>query len=124
MVSLTLMARLLEALRPGARLVLVGDPDQLASVEAGAVLKDLVDGLGPASPAVARLSTSHRFGGAITELAAATNAGDADTAVSVLEAGGEVARIENPRPSTLPAALRLMAAADAGDRPAALAGAG
>ena len=42
MVSLTLMARLLEALRPSARLVLVGDPDQLASVEAGAVLGDLV----------------------------------------------------------------------------------
>ncbi len=43
MVSLTLMARLLEALRPGTRLILVGDPDQLASVEAGAVLADLVD---------------------------------------------------------------------------------
>ena len=43
MVSLTLMARLIEALPPGARLVLVGDPDQLASVEAGAVLGDLVD---------------------------------------------------------------------------------
>nr|WP_225755763.1 exodeoxyribonuclease V subunit alpha [Actinotalea sp. Marseille-Q4924] len=42
MVSLPLMARLLEALRPQARLVLVGDPDQLASVEAGAVLGDLV----------------------------------------------------------------------------------
>ncbi|HET8616229.1 MAG TPA: exodeoxyribonuclease V subunit alpha [Actinomycetales bacterium] len=42
MVSLPLMARLLEALRPQARLLLVGDPDQLASVEAGAVLGDLV----------------------------------------------------------------------------------
>jgi len=42
MVSLTMFARLLEALRPAARLVLVGDPDQLASVEAGAVLADLV----------------------------------------------------------------------------------
>ncbi|MFE6968665.1 exodeoxyribonuclease V subunit alpha [Isoptericola sp. NPDC057653] len=42
MVPLSLMARLLEALRPDARLVLVGDPDQLASVEAGAVLGDLV----------------------------------------------------------------------------------
>ena len=42
MVSLTLMARLLEALRPDARLVLVGDPRQLASVEAGAVLDDIV----------------------------------------------------------------------------------
>jgi exodeoxyribonuclease V alpha subunit len=43
MVSLTLMARLLEALRPSTRLVMVGDPDQLASVEAGAVLGDLID---------------------------------------------------------------------------------
>lgn len=42
MVSLTLMSRLVEAVRPDARLVLVGDPDQLASVEAGAVLDDLV----------------------------------------------------------------------------------
>ena len=56
MVALPLMARLLEALRPDARLVLVGDPDQLASVEAGAVLGDLVHRaplLGPpAAPAV------------------------------------------------------------------------
>jgi exodeoxyribonuclease V alpha subunit len=43
MLSLTLMARLLEALAPSTRLILVGDPDQLASVEAGAVLGDLVD---------------------------------------------------------------------------------
>ncbi|MDQ6657684.1 MAG: AAA family ATPase [Actinomycetota bacterium] len=42
MVSLTMMARLMEAVRPQARLVLVGDPDQLASVEAGAVLGDIV----------------------------------------------------------------------------------
>jgi exodeoxyribonuclease V alpha subunit len=42
MLSLTMFARLLDALRPAARLVLVGDPDQLASVEAGAVLADLV----------------------------------------------------------------------------------
>ncbi|MCB0926087.1 MAG: AAA family ATPase, partial [Mycobacterium sp.] len=34
MVSLTMMARLLEAVRPESRLILVGDPDQLASVEA------------------------------------------------------------------------------------------
>jgi exodeoxyribonuclease V alpha subunit len=45
MVSLWLMARLLEAVRPEARLVLVGDPGQLASIEAGAVLADIV---GPA----------------------------------------------------------------------------
>ena len=49
MVSVTLMARLLEAVAPATRLVLVGDPDQLASVEAGAVLGDLVerDDVGP-----------------------------------------------------------------------------
>ncbi len=45
MVSLTMMSRLLEAVRPDTRLILVGDPDQLASVEAGAVLADLVEGL-------------------------------------------------------------------------------
>ena len=43
MVSLSLMARLIEALRSDARLVLVGDPGQLASIEAGAVLGDIVD---------------------------------------------------------------------------------
>ncbi|MGN5239065.1 exodeoxyribonuclease V subunit alpha [Rhodococcus sp. SJ-3] len=42
MVSLTMMCRLLEAVRPDTRLVLVGDPDQLASVDAGAVLADLI----------------------------------------------------------------------------------
>lgn len=42
MVSLTMMCRLLEAVRPESRLILVGDPDQLTSVDAGAVLADLV----------------------------------------------------------------------------------
>src|SRR5581483_9017056 len=46
MVSLSQMAKLVEAVRPDARLVLVGDPQQLASVEAGAVLGDIV---GPAA---------------------------------------------------------------------------
>lgn len=42
MVSLTMMCRLLEAVRAETRLILVGDPDQLTSVDAGAVLADLV----------------------------------------------------------------------------------
>ncbi len=42
MVSLTMMCRLLEAVRSDTRLILVGDPDQLTSVDAGAVLSDLV----------------------------------------------------------------------------------
>ncbi|WP_413113730.1 exodeoxyribonuclease V subunit alpha [Thaumasiovibrio sp. DFM-14] len=41
MVDLSMMARLLEALPPHARLVLLGDKDQLASVEAGSVLGDI-----------------------------------------------------------------------------------
>ena len=56
MVDLPLMSKLVEALRPGARLVLVGDPDQLASVEAGAVLADIV---GPAGDAL-RMTEEHR----------------------------------------------------------------
>ncbi|CAN5330188.1 exodeoxyribonuclease V subunit alpha [soil metagenome] len=45
MVSLALMSKLLDAVRPEARVVLLGDPEQLTSVEAGAVLGDIV---GPA----------------------------------------------------------------------------
>ncbi len=41
MIDLEMMANLLDALPPNARLVLLGDKDQLASVEAGAVLGDL-----------------------------------------------------------------------------------
>ena len=108
MVSLTMMARLLEAVRPSARLVLVGDPDQLSSVEAGAVLADiarapgrpdanlgreLVDlGLvaaGEPAPVhgVVQLTHTWRFGGAIDTLARAIRASDADAAVAVLRSG-------------------------------------
>lgn len=41
MIHLEMMAALLRALPPGAKLILLGDKDQLASVEAGAVLGDL-----------------------------------------------------------------------------------
>jgi exodeoxyribonuclease V alpha subunit len=42
MVDVAMMARLLEATPPGCRLILLGDKDQLPSVEAGAVLADLM----------------------------------------------------------------------------------
>ncbi|MBR3560130.1 MAG: ATP-dependent RecD-like DNA helicase [Oscillospiraceae bacterium] len=42
MVDLALMRAFLAALRPGCRLVLVGDPDQLPSVGAGNVFSDLI----------------------------------------------------------------------------------
>lgn len=41
MIDLEMMAATLDALPPGARLILLGDKDQLSSVEAGAVLGDL-----------------------------------------------------------------------------------
>ncbi|WP_407331231.1 exodeoxyribonuclease V subunit alpha [Enterovibrio sp. 27052020O] len=44
MVDLPLMARLLSALPDHARVILLGDRDQLSSVEAGAVLGDICDG--------------------------------------------------------------------------------
>ncbi|BBX98259.1 exodeoxyribonuclease V subunit alpha [Mycobacterium lacus] len=90
MVSLTLMARLLEAVRPGARLILVGDADQLASVEAGAVLADLVDGLSVRDDVrVATLRTSHRFGESIGALATAIRIGDPGSVLALLRSGNE-----------------------------------
>ena len=128
MVSLTLMARLLEAVRPDSRLLLVGDPDQLASVEAGAVLADLVDGLGGRADArVAALTTSHRFGESIGALASAIKNGDADEAVDLLRAGGDhVVWVDaedvtdDLRKVLVPHALRLREAAILGDAKAAL----
>ncbi|MBI5340675.1 MAG: exodeoxyribonuclease V subunit alpha [Mycolicibacterium rufum] len=127
MVSLTLMARLLEAVRTDSRLILVGDPDQLASVEAGAVLADLVDGLGARTGVrIAALQTSHRFGASIGTLASAIRDGDADRAVEVLRDGGEHIEwlaVDDPgerlRPVLLPHALRLREAAILGDARAA-----
>ncbi len=46
MVDLSLMAKLLSALKSGARLILLGDMFQLASVEAGNVLGDICDAFG------------------------------------------------------------------------------
>ena len=43
MVDITLMNALLKALRPGARLIMAGDSDQLPSVGPGNVLKDIID---------------------------------------------------------------------------------
>ena len=43
MVGNGLMCSLLKAIKPGARLIIIGDADQLPSVEAGNVLRDLID---------------------------------------------------------------------------------
>lgn len=76
MASLPLMAKLTDALPEGARLVLIGDRDQLASVDAGAVLSDICgpesagtsaeappqSASAPIGDAIVRLTRSHRFG--------------------------------------------------------------
>jgi len=129
MVSLTMMARVLEAVRPEARLVLVGDPDQLSSVDAGAVLTDLVRGYRdrPDNP-VAALTTTFRYGAEIGALAEALRLGDADAAIAVLGAGHEAVEwvtSSDPaaaiRATVLPHALALRDAAVAGDADRALA---
>lgn len=129
MVSLTMMARLLEAVRPDARLILVGDADQLTSVEAGAVLADLVDGLSArADVRVATLQTSHRFGEVIGKLADAVRLGDADGVLTLLRSGDEhLEFVEAADPTTrlraivVPHALRLREAAILGATDVALA---
>jgi len=89
MVSLSLMARLAEAVRTDARLILVGDPGQLASIEAGVVLADIV---GTGSRAgILVLERVFRYGGGIARLADAVRRGDGDAAVAALgAAAGEI----------------------------------
>lgn len=94
MVDLELMDRLLRACRPTARLVLLGDADQLPSVEAGAVLRDLVpedEGPGddPRRAAVVRLRQSYRMdpsdpaGRAILLAAQAIQRGEVEAASAI-----------------------------------------
>lgn len=79
MLDLALAERLVAALGPDARLVLLGDPDQLPSVDPGAVLADLVASGGRVP--IARLSVGHRTdardpgGAAVRAVAAAMRAG-------------------------------------------------
>ncbi len=119
MISLSLMARLVEAVRPDARLILVGDPGQLTSIEAGVVLGDIVgpassqlrisaagrerlaQATGDAIPAVDPpsgvtmgdgiivLDRVYRYGSGIASFADAIRTGDADAAIDVLQARRE-----------------------------------
>ncbi|MGH6609276.1 MAG: exodeoxyribonuclease V subunit alpha, partial [Burkholderiaceae bacterium] len=114
MVDLSLMAKLAEAVRENARLILLGDRYQLASVEAGSVLSELCQAAGvnafsaehiaaggtlladiaPAAPSllgdhVVTLQTSHRFNAesGIGQLAAAINNGEAERTIALLRTG-------------------------------------
>jgi exodeoxyribonuclease V alpha subunit len=61
MIDLVLMERLLRSLPREARLILLGDDHQLPSVEAGAVLRDLIAGHAPLGPRAVRLTESYRM---------------------------------------------------------------
>ncbi|MDR1079252.1 MAG: exodeoxyribonuclease V subunit alpha [Propionibacteriaceae bacterium] len=89
MLSLRHMRLLLQAVPPTARVVLVGDPDQLASVEAGAVLADIVaaaEQVAAGEPAVpyVRLDHNYRFSGALADLAGLIRDGRADAVVELV----------------------------------------
>lgn len=120
MVDMALMARLFDALPPTARVVLLGDQNQLASVEAGAVLGDICNSgvprevsaafaaraasitgeplpPAPGAPAatgiwddIVQLDRSYRFAGGIGRLARAINAGDLAAVWTELDAASEV----------------------------------
>jgi exodeoxyribonuclease V alpha subunit len=114
MIDLALMAKLVDALPDGARLILLGDKDQLAAVEAGSVFGDLCASAGysadfrdavaavcgfapeqgdlwapPLSDCVALLDRSYRFGAAsgIGELARFINRGESRRALAMLAKG-------------------------------------
>jgi exodeoxyribonuclease V alpha subunit len=128
MVDLALMAKLVDALPPTARLILLGDKDQLAAVEAGAVFAELCEGRGfdaraaadlqritgqqvtvedPRSAlgdAVVLLTHSHRFAGdsGIGELARRINGGDVAGTLKLLrEPRSDLAWQAQPTPQDL-----------------------
>ena len=90
MVDLPLMAKLFDALPEHARIILLGDRDQLASVAPGSVLADLADAA--AAPksrlrnALFVLTKNYRFGNenAIYRLSSAVRTGDANSALEIL----------------------------------------
>jgi exodeoxyribonuclease V alpha subunit len=106
MVDISLMAKLLEAVPPGCRLILLGDKNQLASVEAGSVLADICkipeqtaptdSYTAPDNPhrspiSLVTLTKSFRFqkDSGIGQLAESINSGSVESALAVLNCGNQ-----------------------------------
>jgi exodeoxyribonuclease V alpha subunit len=145
MVSLPLMAKLLDAVRPEARLVLVGDPFQLASIEAGTVMSDVVGPMGePGAEAMAGdapldgritvLTALRRFEATstIASVADAIRRGDADSAMVLLADGAadlrwvrpdDTAGLDQVVAAVVAEGIEMVEAAQRGDASTALAGA-
>ena len=124
MVDLALMTKLVEAVPPDARLILLGDRDQLASVEAGSVLGDICEAAktshgGGLAGCVVQLERNYRFGSknGLLALSRVVNAGDASAAMELLSSAGAGAAIASrplPARSQLKAALRERVIAEFG----------
>jgi exodeoxyribonuclease V alpha subunit len=91
MVDLAMMSKLVNALKPGARLILLGDKDQLASVESGAILADCIQAL-PENTVT--LQKSYRFNQEISAFAQAVNSNNSTAAWAMLSADMQGARTE------------------------------
>ena len=89
MIDLPLMSKLLDALPEGCKLTLVGDVDQLASVERGRVFGDLCRMPGVS---ISRLRESTRFpsDGEIARIADAVNGNRPDDVMSILKGNGGI----------------------------------
>ena len=115
MVDLSLMREILASVPETARLLLLGDASQLASVQPGAVFADLCgageSGDSPLHPCVVRLRHNWRFdaGGGVGRLADAIVRGDAEAALAALDDPAEDA-LER-RPLADPAAFAHLAGA-------------
>ena len=90
MLSMSMMFHLLEALRDEARIMLVGDPDQLASVDAGTVLADIALGAkntgSVIAPRIELLTDQHRFAAdsPIAGIASAIRMGNVEDTLEIL----------------------------------------
>jgi exodeoxyribonuclease V alpha subunit len=91
MLSLSLMHRLIDALHPTAELFLVGDPEQLASVDAGTVLADISLAAKKEGTnlhrCTERLTSQYRYavGSPIEQVVKAVQSGDADQVINLLK---------------------------------------
>ncbi|MDN7880202.1 AAA family ATPase [Burkholderia aenigmatica] len=102
MIDVALAAHLLDALAPGARLVLLGDKDQLAAVEAGAVFAEL--SARPAFTAAARIRIARALGIDEAAFVAALPVPDEAATAAVPAAHPVSAAARAPAPPSAPAA--------------------
>ncbi len=87
MIDIAMMAKLFEAVSEDTKLILIGDKDQLSSVETGSVFADLCQGLKDSNYLI-KLQKNWRFStdSSIGKLAISANQGDIDTLYDVLKA--------------------------------------